>query len=200
MGKSKDSFDREIGKNAGKAVSNFLFGNKHATPIRLVRDAKIDSIQEQQRIESELLEKRQQLEIREEERAKIEELTIDIDSKVSTIFNMPFPTTENEFVVMMNDLKSYIYVHGWKPFIGLNSYSGQQNRLSNKLSNVILKKINQGLVIMERDFPNNIEFKSYKSFSKTSKTKKFVIQFWFILLPLIFIISIYILDCYQRNF
>lgn len=200
MGKTKDSFDREIGKNAGKVVSNLLFGNSHATPVRLIRDAKIDRIQEQQRIENELLEKKQKLEIRQEERTKIGEITLDIDSKISTILNMQFPTTENDLVIMMNDLKSYIYVHGWKSFIGMNSFNGQQNRLSNKLSNVILRKFNQGLVIMERDFPNNIEFESYKSLSKISKIKKFFIQYVIIIIPILFIISMFILDYVQRNF
>ena len=200
MGKTGDSFDREIGKNAGKAVSNFIFGNSHATPIRLIRDAKIDRIQEQQKVERELLEKQQQYDIKQQENRIISELILDVDSKISAVLNLQFPTTENEFIVIMNELKSYIYVHGWKSYIGLNSFNGQQNRLSNKLSSVILRKFNQGLVIMERDFPNNIEFKSYKNLSKISKIKKVVIQFWFILLPLVFVISIYILDFYHRNF
>ncbi len=36
MGRIVNSFQREIGKNAGKAVSNFLFGDMHATPYRRV--------------------------------------------------------------------------------------------------------------------------------------------------------------------
>ena len=200
MGKTGDSFDRELGKNAGKAVSNLLFGNMHATPIRLIRDAKIDRIEEQQKVERELLEKQQQYEIKQQERTIIGELTLDIDSKISAILNLQFPTTENEFIVIMNELKSYIYVHGWKSFIGLNSFNGQQNRLNNKLSNVIFRKFNQGLVIMERNFPNNIEFESYKSLSKVSKIKKFFIQYLFIIIPILFIISMFILDFVQRNF
>lgn len=200
MGKTGDSFDRELGKNAGKAVSNLLFGNKHATPIRLIRDAKIDRIEEQQKVERELLEKQQQYEIKQQERTIIGELTLDIDSKISAILNLQFPTTENEFIVIMNELKSYIYVHGWKSFIGLNSFNGQQNRLSNKLSTVILRKFNQGLVIMERDFPNNIEFESYKSLSKISKIKKFFIQYFLIIIPVLLIISLFIIDYVQRTF
>ena len=40
MGKTTDSFKREIGKNAGKAVSNWLFGDAHSTPYRRVDSAK----------------------------------------------------------------------------------------------------------------------------------------------------------------
>jgi hypothetical protein len=200
MGKTGDSFDRELGKNAGKAVSNLLFGNKHATPIRLIRDAKIDRIEEQQKVERELLEKQQQYEIKQQERTIIGVLTVDVDSKISAILNLQFPTTESEFIVIMNELKSYIYVHGWKSFIGLNSFNGQQNRLNNKLSTVILRKFNQGLVIMERDFPNNIEFESYKSLSKISKIKKFFIQYILIIIPVLLIISLFIIDYVQRTF
>lgn len=200
MGKAGDSFDREIGKNAGKAVSNFLFGNKHATPVRLIRDAKIDRIAEQQKVERELLEKQQQYEIKQQERAIIDELVLEVDSKISAVLNLQFPTTENEFIVIMNELKSYIYVHGWKSFIGLNSFNGQQNRLSNKLSAIILRKFDQGLKIMERDFPNNIEFEGYKNLSKISKIKKFFFQYILIIIPVLLIISLFIIDYAHRTF
>ncbi|MBC7438380.1 MAG: hypothetical protein H7250_00140 [Flavobacterium sp.] len=200
MGKTTDSFNRELGKNTGKAVSNFLFGNKHATPIKLIREAKVERIQEQQRIERNLLEENHKLEIKQQQFREIGELSMDTNSRISTILNMQFPTTENELFVMMNDLKSHIYVYGWKSSVGLNSFNGKQNRLNNKLSNIILRKFNQGLQIMEKDFPNNIEFDSYKKLSKISKLKKYFIQYLFLIIPLLFIISVYILDFVQRNF
>ena len=46
MGKTFDSFKREIGKNTGKAVSNFFFGDSHATPYRRVNSKRQASVQE----------------------------------------------------------------------------------------------------------------------------------------------------------
>lgn len=42
MSKFIDSFKREVGKNAGKWVSNKLFGDKHATPIKIIRKREDD--------------------------------------------------------------------------------------------------------------------------------------------------------------
>lgn len=36
MGKFENAFKREMGKNTGKVLSNFLFGDKHSTPYRKV--------------------------------------------------------------------------------------------------------------------------------------------------------------------
>ena len=36
MGKLGNAFQREIGRNTGKFVSNLLFGDKHSTPYRRV--------------------------------------------------------------------------------------------------------------------------------------------------------------------
>ena len=200
MGKTTDSFNRELGKNTGKAVSNFLFGNSHATPVKLVREAKVERIQEQQRLQRNLLEEKQRLEIKQQEQYKIGEIGQDTESKVSTILNMQFPTTETEFIVLMNDLKSHLYVHGWKSLFGLDSFSGKKNRINNKLSNVIFKKFKQGLSIMENDYPNNFEIKDYKSFIKFTKFKKTIIQYWIFILPIFLIVSLYTIDFFQRTF
>ena len=39
MGIIENSFKRELGKNAGKMVSNMIFGDKHSTPYRRVHSA-----------------------------------------------------------------------------------------------------------------------------------------------------------------
>ena len=36
MGKGTDSFKKEIGKNTGKYISTKLFGDKHATPHKII--------------------------------------------------------------------------------------------------------------------------------------------------------------------
>ena len=35
MGKFEDSFKRQVRRDTGKFVSNLIFGNKHATPMRI---------------------------------------------------------------------------------------------------------------------------------------------------------------------
>lgn len=200
MGKTTDSFNRELGKNTGKEVSNFLFGNSHATPVKLVRDAKVERIQEQQRLQKNLLEEKQRLEIKQKEQYQIGEISIDTESKISTILNMQFPSSETEFIVIMNDLKSHLYVHGWKSFFGLDGFSGKKNRINNKLSNVIFKKFKQGFLIMETNYPDNFELNDYKTFIKWTKFKKTFIQFWFLIVPTFFIVLVYIYDFIHRTF
>lgn len=200
MGKTTDSFNRELGKNTGKAVSNFLFGNSHATPVKLVREAKVERIQEQQRLQKNLLEEKQRLEIKQKEQYQIGEISIDTESKISTILNMQFPNSETEFIVLMNDLKSHLYVHGWKSFFGLDGFSGKKNRINNKLSNVIFKKFKQGFSVLETNYPENFELNDYKTFIKWTKFKKVFIQFWFLIVPTLFIALVYIYDFIHRTF
>jgi hypothetical protein len=200
MGKKTDSFNRELGKNTGKAVSNFLFGTKHATPVKLVRDAKIERIQEQQRIEKNLLLEKQEQETKRREQQEVAKMSHETESKISMILNKQFPTTESEFVVLMNDLKSHLYVHGWKSFFGLDGFNGKKNRINNKLSNVIFKKFQKGFLILANDYPNNFEINEYKKFIKITKIKKFIIQYWIFIIPIAFLIFIIILDFLHRTF
>ena len=37
-------FGREVGRNAGKALSNYLFGDSHATPIKILREQELAKI------------------------------------------------------------------------------------------------------------------------------------------------------------
>ncbi|MEA5099786.1 MAG: hypothetical protein VB011_04605 [Bacteroidales bacterium] len=65
MGSFWNSFEREVGKNTGKAVSNFIFGDSHSTPYRRVGGSSGGStpVKSKRQIEAEFLESLNQQEI-----------------------------------------------------------------------------------------------------------------------------------------
>ena len=67
MGKMWNSFQREMGKNTGKAVSSWIFGDSHATPYRRVGGGG-SSYKSQRQVKVELLESIQQKEIEHREK------------------------------------------------------------------------------------------------------------------------------------
>lgn len=65
MGSFWNSFEREVGKNTGKAVSNFIFGDSHSTPYRRVGGSSGGStpVKSKRQIEAEFIESLNQQEI-----------------------------------------------------------------------------------------------------------------------------------------
>ncbi len=55
MGTFENSLKRELGKNTGKFISNIIFGDRHSTPYRRVRNSNRSRISssERKRIENE---------------------------------------------------------------------------------------------------------------------------------------------------
>ena len=69
MGRFWNSLEREVGKNTGKAISNFIFGDAHSTPYRRVgARASSSPAKSQRRINAEFLEAQRQAELENQER------------------------------------------------------------------------------------------------------------------------------------
>ena len=79
MGKFEDSFKRQVRRDTGKFVSNLIFGNKHATPIR-IRKKELDLKQEHLKQE------------------RLNQICLEISQKIESLAEFEFPNEKNEVI------------------------------------------------------------------------------------------------------
>jgi hypothetical protein len=184
MGKASDSFKREIGKNTGKAVSNFIFGDKHSTPVKLIRDVKRERLEEKYKLEDELQRKKHQAELKERENQIYLAFKKDINSKILYTSSFEIPDEEKELTQFLNEIKSNLYLNNWKLFLSTSLIGIKQNNLNNKLANSLFNKYKEGVDKLETNYPKNTQISNFKKSIKSNKFKKIFIQYWIILIPM----------------
>jgi len=178
MGKTSDSFKREIGKNTGKAVSNLLFGDKHATPVKLIRETKNDLLKEKQKIE---------LESKEKER--VSKLNNDSIQQAIRIAQIPIPKEKNEIIDMLNELYINIDSFGWKSVFEGGSKKETENKISNKTSDALTKKYKQILKTFIIKYPKTPEIEIFEGYKKKVFYKKIKGKYGSVLLLLLLFIA-----------
>lgn len=113
MGKGVDSFKREIGKNAGKWVSNKVFGDGHSTPHRVnINSSKKSEINYN---EESLLNTGKKIfseSLKEvfEDKGEIKKINI----KKEDVINKSIPNETDEIMNLVNQMLSNIKSNGWK--------------------------------------------------------------------------------------
>lgn len=165
MGKTTDSFKREIGKNTGKVVSNLLFGDKHSTPI------KINNGTTSKR--AEYLKEKGKLENERHERELLNETSRRVNIEISEIMKFPTPNTENEIISVLNELYIFISAKNWKSMFNGGTNEEKIDRLNNKSADAAYKKFNLLLKTLENRFPENLEISEFKKISSKLKYKRF---------------------------
>lgn len=80
MGKTTDSFRRELGKNAGKWVSNKIFGDGHATPHKVIHARQRENARVEREEARQYREKQRQIE---QERREREKRLIQLEKEVA---------------------------------------------------------------------------------------------------------------------
>ena len=132
MNTFKKSFWREIGKNTGKVVSNFIFKDNWSTPYRF-SNSKNKIAKEAIKIE-ENLKKLETKNIIAQKKLEFEfNLIQKYDKKKETIINLSIPDEKNELFQFSNFLISNVYGSGWD----------QDDEYINLFSDACLKKLQQ---------------------------------------------------------
>ena len=198
MGKTSDSFKREIGKNTGKAVSNFFFGDSHATPVKLIRDVKREGLEEKYRLENELLEKKAKAELKQVENQNFLEFKKDIDTKIMYTLNYAIPEKEEELSQFLNEVKTNLYINNWSLFLSTSVIKIKEKYLKNKLASSLFTKFKQGFESLENKYPNNPQVATFKKSIKVNKFKKLFFQYWIIIVPIFLFILFVILAETER--
>ena len=171
MSKISDSFKRQIGRDAGKVASNFIFGDKHSTPYRRVAGKqKVDNqtgIQKEQMLNS------------------IDGAVI---NAVDQVVAIRFPNDEYGITAILDELELQLEASKWKEEVGEDE---EKAKIRNKYPDVVLKKFKQGVKKLEKTDADEETKKHYtKIFTKYRRKQIWAkYNYWFVLLGIaIFII------------
>lgn len=206
MGRFFNSFKGQLGRDTGRLVSNFIYGDKHAAPYRRVeqtsRRRKKAAVTEADTdtSNSETLwnsigkalngsEDEEEKKLRE----KAEALKDDMNSRIDELNQMRTPQEERELVSFLLELSSLLQGNKW------TSDGGEETEVRNKYADLLLNRFGQGLYVMEAMFPNNhilpMFRKNYKSFKRQRFRKKYLI--W-IIISSVLIVAWYLLSQYAE--
>jgi len=174
MGIITKAFERELGKNAGKVLSNMVFGDKHSTPYRRVHKAppppprlskaQLDHEANLVRIEAEKVlqsrihrdqqkQHKSELELQErifeeqqqkEHQEYLQKYIIELQSALKDALDI---NTDNPSLEQLNYLLSILETKIWssKIDIGTKSLEKNKNRLENELADIFLLKFKECL-------------------------------------------------------
>jgi hypothetical protein len=164
-------FGREIGKNAGKALSNYIFGDNHATPIKVIRQQerqKLLKFKAQQDIEKlqgkkvlEELKHQHQLELVEKKEA-IRQKKLEEQEELAQLEELRITENKNKVQEFEDYIKTLTTVHSvdfevykWKDILRGDFEACKFNtELSSNISNIFSElEINaDSAVMLELDF------------------------------------------------
>ena len=172
MGRIGNSFQREIGKNAGKAVSNLIFGDSHSTPYRRVDQERKVSIAE----------RKADAEIKRQERADLNLLDSAVLKNVDIVLQTTIPQNETEFANLMSIWSAQLENIKW-------SYWNKEGRIRNQFPNALLSKYRQCLLVLRSVNPSAPLLQYYKSIYIKARIRRALLMLvnpWVLLtLPLV---------------
>lgn len=169
MGIFGKSFSREIGKNTGKWVSNKVFKDGHSTPYRVkIQREKLKV--EQEKVKGKIAENELQIEL--EKQKALLNLECDISEEIIQISKLSFPKDENSIVDLLFELEMRIDAERWND--ANNGKNDEKDKLTNKLSNVLLSKFTNGVKILEAMNIQNPFLEDFQNSVKKFKRIKFL--------------------------
>ena len=128
------SAKNQVGRDFGKVVSNFVFGDKHASVYRRAHSKSQAKLAETRAKEREqVIEQRHQEEIYRLDRAVI--------GNVDKVLATQIPANPNEICNLMDLMHSQVEINGWKP-IPLSD-DADKNRIYNKYTEACYNKFCQ---------------------------------------------------------
>ena len=154
------SFERELGKNTGKWVSNVVFGDRHSTPYRRVGDrtrteAKIAS--EEAKIE---MEKEQQL------------FAIDaaVLRNIDTVVSFRFSKNKEELLQQLSEFEIQLKANKWHNVsVGDNEVA----KIRNKFCDSLFEKYKQGVRTLNSINPDGEDLEYFEKIQRKTARWKF---------------------------
>jgi len=131
MSKLYDSLKRQVGRDAGKVISNFVFGDSHSTPHRNTNSQSRTNVSElnQKRLEF------QQHEIKQKDLYLIDNAVI---NAVNQVISIDIPNNEKEIVKILQELEIQLKVNKWSSI-----HKGETAKIRNKFPDAVLTKYEQ---------------------------------------------------------
>ncbi|WP_272960752.1 hypothetical protein [Barnesiella viscericola] len=160
MGKTTDSFKREIGKNAGKAVSNWLFGDAHSTPYRRVDSAKGARRETQRSIaEAKIEAYNDRL-----HRNQMYALDAVVLKNIDSVANIHIPDNKEDLVTLLSELSVQVEANRW------HGSGTDEAKIRNKFCDALLSKYKQ--CVQKLQFIDNTEPQLFYFESILKKAKR----------------------------
>ena len=162
-----NSLKGQVGRDTGRVISNTIFGNKHATKYQRVdsRNTKAN-LKTQRDYELEILEQEQQNSENEFERLQSRENNLRLEKEIANIISVKVPQKKEDLMEALDELYMMISANPWKDI------TDTENTLSNKYSDVVLKKYQQCLFSLKNKFPKEREIIYYENQIKKLKNEK----------------------------
>lgn len=146
------SFKREVGKNTGKLVSNFLFGDKWSTPHKIVTEkAKIKTEREQQRKDNEQLYAVDAAVLENIDKVAAYRLSTDKDNLLEQLSELSVQLSANKYHDLEDD---------------------DEAKIRNKFNDALMEKYKQALIRLKAIDSNEPLLKYYKKAYKKAKRSK----------------------------
>lgn len=176
MSKIFDSLKRQVGRDAGKVVSNFIFGDRHSSPHRNTNNQNRANL-------NELNQKR--LEIQQQDLKQKDLYLLDgaVINAVNQVIAIDIPNNEKEITKILQELEIQLKVNKW-----LGIHSGEIAKIRNKFPDAVLTKYEQcvnELKYIECN-PERLNFAT-KTLSKYTKIR-FVYKYKLLLAIFVFLI------------
>lgn len=156
----------QLGRDTGRLISNFLFGDKHSAPFRRVGNGS-GSGKSSVKLSDKEIESIEYLISVEKEQKELSQLAQSTSDKIENVLQRLVPDTEGGLVKHMTEISALLYGHGWK-----NEFS-EKEEIINKYSEVLLNRLKTGLFMLETTYPSCDKIPFFQSFIKKQKRKSF---------------------------
>ena len=156
MGKTFDSFKREIGKNTGKAVSNFFFGDSHATPYR--------------RVDTERRARVQEAALKQQEECNLNLLDGAVLGNVDIVLQTPIPQDEQALLQLMSIWGAQLATSKW-------DFDDEKGKIRAQYPDAILEKFKQCMIVMRIIAPTNPMAEHYEKILKKAGRRRFIAKY-----------------------
>ena len=163
MGKTFDSFKREIGKNTGKAVSNFIFGDSHSTPYR--------------RVDVNRMARAQEAALKHQEESDLNLLDGAVLNNVDIVLQTPIPQEEQALLQLMSIWGAQLANSKW-------NFDDEKGKIRAQYPDAVLEKFKQCMIVMRSIAPTNPMADHYEKILKKASRRRFIAKYK---TPLIFV-------------
>lgn len=159
-----NSTKNQVGRDLGKVISNYVFGDKHASVYRRAQSKSQERLAETKIKEKEqVIEQRHQKEIYSLDRAVI--------GNVDKVLATPIPESPSNICDLMDLMHSQVQINGWKP-VPLSD-EADKNRIYNKYTEACYNKFCQCLQRLQLNGVNVDIIEHYANIQKNLRRKKF---------------------------
>lgn len=164
MGKTTDAFKREIGKNTGKAVSNWIFGDSHSTPYRRVDESKRKILEAEAK---EIAARNER-----EHRNQMFSLDAAVLENIDTVARIRVPDNKEELIDLLSELSAHLEANKWHSTFDQDKE--YEAKIRNKFCDALLSKYSFCLNRLQSIDNSEPQLFYFESVARKAKRNRFL--------------------------